>query len=143
VPYSSLFIYEVLNVYIKRDFIGKSSRYVIIVIITLLLAIAVTNYDRLYTFYSFILLALTLFIMQFIFKVGYMGRFLFGYTIILIPLLIVNSILTGSFLQEPVVIYNDDENLGLKVFTIPVEDFLYGMLLILINISITEKLRNR
>ncbi|MEY3102927.1 MAG: hypothetical protein RL558_1204 [Bacteroidota bacterium] len=44
----------------------------------------------------------------------------------------VNGILTGAFLAEPIVWYNDAENLELRIGTIPVEDALYGMLMMLI-----------
>ncbi|MGC9342869.1 MAG: lycopene cyclase domain-containing protein [Bacteroidales bacterium] len=57
---------------------------------------------------------------------------------VLIPFLIVNGILTGSFIEEEIVWYNDMENLSFRIFTIPVEDMFYGMLLILMNVSIYE-----
>ncbi len=72
-----------------------------------------------------------------------MGRFYFAYAIILIPFLLVNGVLTGSFIEEQVVWYNDDANLGIRMGTIPVEDTFYGMLLILLNISILEWLQDR
>jgi lycopene cyclase domain-containing protein len=53
--------------------------------------------------------------------------FLIGYALCLIPFSIVNGILTAL----PVVIYNDAENLGIRLYTIPFEDAFYGMLLIL------------
>ncbi len=65
--------------------------------------------------------------------------FLVSYAIILIPFLLVNGFLTAV----PVVLYNDVENLGVRIYTIPVEDIFYGMLLILMNIVIYEKLYQR
>lgn len=53
--------------------------------------------------------------------------FLLGYALCLIPFFIVNGILTAL----PVVIYNDAENLGIRIYTIPFEDAFYGMSLIL------------
>ena len=53
--------------------------------------------------------------------------FLVGYALCLIPFFIVNGILTAL----PIVIYNDAENLGIRLYTIPFEDAFYGMLLIL------------
>lgn len=72
-----------------------------------------------------------------------MGRFYFAFAIILIPFFIVNGVLTGSFLEEPVVWYNNEENLGIRLGTIPVEDAVYGMLMLLIPITIWEKLEER
>ncbi|QDO92795.1 lycopene cyclase domain-containing protein [Formosa sediminum] len=46
-----------------------------------------------------------------------------------------NGLLTGSFLEAPIVWYNDAENMGIRLFTIPVEDSIYGLLLIFLNIE--------
>jgi len=56
----------------------------------------------------------------------------------LIPFFIVNGILTGSFIENEVVWYNNDENLGIRLFTIPIEDTIYAFTLILTTLALTE-----
>jgi lycopene cyclase domain-containing protein len=51
----------------------------------------------------------------------------------------VNGFLTAI----PVVLYNDEENVGIRLYSIPLEDVFYGMLLLFMNIVIYEKLKNR
>ena len=60
-----------------------------------------------------------------------------SYVVILIPFFLVNGILTGSGLPEPIVWYNDAENFGLRLGTIPVEDAIYnlGMLLTVVFVG--------
>lgn len=43
----------------------------------------------------------------------------------------------------PVVEYNQAEIIGIKIYTIPFEDIFYGMLLVLLNILLFEKFRNK
>ena len=56
----------------------------------------------------------------------------------MIPFFLVNGVLTGSFIRDEIVWYNNAANLGFRIGTIPIEDFFYAMLLLLSNISIFE-----
>ena len=77
--------------------------------------------------------------MQILFKGFDAVSFLVSYGICLVPFLIVNGFLTAM----PVVQYNDAENLGIRIYTIPFEDSVYGMLLVLMNVLLYEKLKNK
>jgi lycopene cyclase domain-containing protein len=69
-------------------------------------------------------------------RINWFGRAVSVYLILLIPFLIVNGILTGTGLEEPVVRYNHSETLGIRLLTIPVEDIFYGFELLLLNLLI-------
>jgi lycopene cyclase domain-containing protein len=56
----------------------------------------------------------------------------------LIPFFIVNGVLTGSWIENQVVWYNNAENLGLRMGTIPAEDSIYAYSMILMNLFLFE-----
>ena len=56
-----------------------------------------------------------------------------------VPFLIFNGLLTGI----PIVVYNDAENWGIRVYTIPLEDFFYSLSLLGFNILVYLPLRRR
>ena len=58
----------------------------------------------------------------------------------MIPFILVNGALTGLFLNQYVVWYNQNEILGLHLFTIPIEDIFYSYQLILLNIIVYKNI---
>ena len=141
IPYACVFTYHCLNILLENDYLSSSARIITVILIVLLFLVAGLNLNRLYTSVTFISTAIFLLLHLLVFKSEYLGRFYLAYIIIfLMPFMLVNGILTGSFIPEEVVWYNNTENLGIRVFTIPIEDFVYGMLLILMNVTIYESL---
>ena len=61
----------------------------------------------------------------------------------LLPFLVVNGILTGSFIPSEIVWYYNEENLGIRLFTIPAEDIFYGFLLVLMNLTFYHFLQGK
>lgn len=143
IPYACVFTYEALNHLISKDYFRPYQKIISIALIVGCLFLGVINSDNWYTGTTFISLSIYLSFLHFITKETFLGRFYFAYLFILIPFFIVNGILTGSGIEAPVVWYNDQENLGIRIATIPVEDVFYGMLLILMNISVFEWLQRK
>jgi len=65
----------------------------------------------------------------------------FSYLAIIPLFLLSNGVLTGSFTEAPIVWYNDEFNLGRRIFTIPVEDLFYGFLLVMLNIQLYRRFK--
>ncbi|WP_373495409.1 lycopene cyclase domain-containing protein [Aquiflexum sp.] len=142
VPFACVFIYEVLNYFIKNDILGSVARPITFILIPAFLIIGLLNLDKWYTSVNFLVATAMLSIHYIFYQGKYLGRFYLAYMVSMIPFLFVNGILTGSFIEEPVVIYNNAENLGIRLFTIPIEDTVYSMTLLLMNITIYERIRN-
>jgi lycopene cyclase domain-containing protein len=142
IPYSCVFTYHCFKTLFEGKAVLPAEKFVSMLLIGALFVTGILNIGKIYTSVTFISLSVLIFALQFILKVKWLGYFYFTYLILLIPFLIVNGILTGSFLEEPVVSYNNNENLGVRIFTIPVEDVFYGMLLVIFNVTIFERLKN-
>lgn len=141
IPYACLFTYHSFEYLIKKDYFGRAARYVTISLIVVLSVVAFFNLDRTYTVVTFFATAFFLLLQLLVIKGPYMGRFYFMYLVILIPFFLVNGALTGMFTTEPVVWYDDTRNLGIRLGTIPIEDSVYGLLLLLMVTTTYEKLK--
>jgi lycopene cyclase domain-containing protein len=87
-------------------------------------------------------LAVLLFL-HFIAKKEWVGQATLVYLILMSGFFPVNGILTGTGLESPVVNYNPSEFLGIRMFTIPVEDAVYGYSQFLLNIYFFKFLQQR
>lgn len=140
VPYCCVFIYECVRCYFPNITTSVFSIRLLWTLVFSLLVVGLFNYERAYTCYTFIFAAI--FLSFILFKKRndwefHTTAFLLAYAIILIPFLIVNGLLTAI----PVVLYNDHENLSIRMYTIPFEDMFYGMLLVLMNVVGYERLK--
>jgi lycopene cyclase domain-containing protein len=143
IPYASVFTYFALNHLVEKDHLFPHQEIISSALIILLLIFGMYYMERSYTSVTFLCLAFFLAFQMIKLRPRYMGRFYFAFIFILIPFFIINGLLTGSWIHEEVVWYNDSENLGIRMGTIPFEDTFYGMLLILMNITIYEWLQER
>jgi lycopene cyclase domain-containing protein len=140
VPYCCVFIYACIRAYFPAL---KNKKWADIFLIMLAIALVVSglvHLDKYYTSLTYISTGgfiLLIYLLRRSFKSFDAASFVVSYAVCLIPFLIVNGFLTAI----PVVLYNDAENLGLRIYTIPFEDTFYGMLLVLMNIVIYEKLK--
>jgi lycopene cyclase domain-containing protein len=143
IPYACTFTYFALNNLVERDYLFPHHELISSFLIFILLITGCYYFNLWYTGITFLLTGLFLAWQMLKLKPRYMGRFYFAFIFILIPFFIVNGILTGSFIDEPIVWYNSSENLGIRLGTIPVEDVFYGMLMILMSIAIAEEFETR
>lgn len=138
VPYACVFTYEAINYLVKHDYFRNVASSISGFLFMFLLVLGLLNTSKWYTGISFIACAVFIALHQWKWKTPYLSRFYFSFVFILIPFFLVNGILTGSLIGEPIVWYNESKMMGFRMSTIPFEDTFYGMLLLLMNISIFE-----
>ncbi len=122
---------------------SKQQNLITDVLAGILFFLGVVFFNQWYTSITFILTSIFLNLHRWVWKTNYLGKFYVAFLFILIPFFIVNGILTGTGIEDQVVWYNNLENLGIRMGTIPVEDTFYGMLLILMNASLFEYLQKK
>lgn len=143
IPYACVFTYEVLNYFLRRDWVGQAAPWIAVALMVLGGAMVIGFWGHLYTVSASALMVLLVGIHAFLLKSPWLGRFFLAYLVCLIPFFIVNGILTGAVTAQPVVWYDDAENLGIRLITIPMDDFVYGFDLMLMNVGLFEYFKGR
>ncbi len=142
VPYACLFIYEVLKYYIKHDLLRPIARYVFIILSLLLGFLAWYYYPQYYTFITFGLTSIACLLLG-LRNPDWIGRFLMMYVVSWIPFVLVNGALTGMLTKQPIVNYNEAEIIGLRIITIPVEDSVYSLLMLMLVVTVYEYVKSK
>ncbi len=139
IPYCVMFIYEVLRYFFPHFVFPRTVFVVSLALAIAFIVIAALNTQRIYTLVVMLLTGLLL-----ISQLGlrnhktWLSHFFLTYLVSLIPFFIVNGVLTS----RPVVSYNDLENLGIRLYTIPVEDSVYLMGMMLMVNMVYERVKS-
>lgn len=132
IPYSCLFIYACVKEYFPRARLMAPKNFWWVLSIGAM-AGAIYFHDKLYTGINLAYAGALFFLSGFYNrKLGYLPL---AYALHLGPFFLVNGVLTAL----PVVLYNDAETLSWRLGTIPVEDTLYSLNLLLTNILLFER----
>lgn len=139
IPYCCVFIYACLESYFPKLTFEKAQNSISISVMATALLNGLINYDKAYTLSACVLAAVLIGYVVFIRKAPWMGRFWLSYAVVLIPFFICNGVLTA----KPVVLYNDLENMGIRMGTIPVEDLFYNLVMFLGVVLLFEIFKSR
>jgi len=143
VPYACLFTYFCMDRWRSSGatWLDGNLQGVTAILFTTFLLLALLNLQRSYTFSAGALAAIILLAAVMKKNLPSAKTFYYSYLVLILPFLLMNGVLTGSGLEEPVVWYNNRENLALRFGSIPVEDFVYAFGLILGNVLLFERYR--
>ncbi|WP_372794809.1 lycopene cyclase domain-containing protein [Lutibacter sp.] len=141
IPYASIFTHYAIGYFFPNLQLSKKlTNYISIVLFLVATIVLIFNTDKWYTFIN-LLVFVGLLAYSLITKNTILQKFYLTFLVILIPFFIVNGILTGSFIHQEVVWYNDAENLGIRLFTVPVEDAFYAFSMLFANLILIEKFK--
>ncbi|HEY8402784.1 MAG TPA: lycopene cyclase domain-containing protein, partial [Cytophagaceae bacterium] len=126
IPFSCVFTYFCLNKFFNLDWANQYNRVIAMVTVIGCLTVAIVFQDRIYPFVTALVAAGTIGYLYFIARVKWIGKASLVFLILMAGFFPVNGVLTGTGLEAPIVNYNPDEILNIRMFTIPVEDAVYG-----------------
>jgi len=138
IPFACVFTYRCLNSFFTKGWGGNVEKGITFFFSVSFLLIGLWFWRRTYTATTFISFALVLFLIRFAFRQAWVGNLYRAWLILLFPFFIINGILTGTGLSSPVVWYNNRETMGVRVLTIPAEDFVYGLELVMLTVFFYE-----
>ncbi len=150
IPFACVFTYECMKYFFPKLSMLKGGRSLAIVVALVFLLIAFTHINQAYTFSAHLLCALLL-LYHALKNSKWLLTFFVMYIIVFPAFIISNGILTGlnfwqydliltnpSVISDQIVWYDNAENLGVRIFSVPMDDVSYGMLMLLLNVTIYE-----
>lgn len=150
IPFACVFTYECMKYFFPNLNSKTGGRGLAIFVAVLFLIIAFTHLGQAYTFSAHLLCAVLL-IFHIIRNTKWLLTFFTMYLMVFPAFIISNGILTGlnfwqydfiltdpSQVTDQIVWYDNNENLGLRIFSVPMDDISYGMLMLLLNVTIYE-----
>lgn len=156
IPYACMFTYHCFRLLVPRVPAEAFFRKAGPVLAWGFVGIALLYWGRWYTMASFGLCGIFLLLHLHRWKSAYLPRFLFVFTVLLVPFVISNGVLTGlhfwtyplintdpARISEWIVWYADAHNLGVRIFSMPVDDIPYGLMMLLIGAMVYERRRTR
>ena len=157
VPFACVFTFECVR-YFKKTAPSKRftqiTSFSVLAISTVLCVFAA--FEELWYTFSATLLCSAMLLFHIQRRSEFLGYFLFAWFILLIPFYMSNGILTGLHfyeydlvntshveITEAIVRYNNQFNLGIRIWSVPIEDFFYGLAMILLVLTPYEYFREK
>ncbi len=141
VPFACTFIYACVRAYFPKVNFERFNHVVYAVMTIYGLTVLILGWGNWYS--TMVALVALPMILGFWYRYRAFNFLPISFVLSVIPFFLMNSALTGSFTPDPIVWYNNAENLGFRWGTIPVEDILYSFILVAGNIWVFKTLLER
>lgn len=134
IPFACVFTYFSFDKFFDLSWTSAFNNVIVFLTIIICVVAALLYHDKIYTFVTALVTLATIFYLHFVAKREWLGQASFLYLILMIGFFAVNGVLTGTGLESPIVNYNPDHFLNIRILTIPIEDAVYGYSQFLLNI---------
>lgn len=126
IPFSCVFTYFCFDKFFKLDWLSGFNNLIVFVTVIVCAVMALLHHDKIYTFATAIVTIMTLIYLHFIVRADWISKASMVFMVLMLGFFPVNGVLTGTGLESPIVNYNPDDFLGIRMLTIPIEDAVYG-----------------
>lgn len=126
IPFSCVFTYFSVDKFFNLEWLSGFNRIIVFVSVVLCSVTALVHHDKIYTLVTAVVTLLTLIYLHFVVRADWISKASLVFGFLMVGFFPVNGILTGTGLDSPVVNYNPNDFLGIRMLTIPVEDAVYG-----------------
>ena len=141
IPFASIFThYAFMHFFKNLKLSNRVTQSITVFLLISAVVVLIFAFPKAYTSVNFSLFGL-LMLYAFLKKDAILNRFYITFLLILVPFFMVNGLLTGSFIPGEVVWYNNAENLGLRLGTVPVEDIFYAFSMLYMSLILIEKFK--
>ena len=155
IPYACLYTYHCISVFTEGKRIPVFFEVLPWIFVVLCAGTAILYHQRLYTLVTHTFCAAFLLYHLLILKKPYLKVFMLTFCILLFPFIISNGMLTGIIfwdyplinmfpdqVAEQIVWYNNNHNLGVRLFSMPVDDLSYGLTMLLLVATVYEAVKS-
>ena len=142
IPFSCVFTFFCFEKLFKLDWLKGFNNLIVFVTVVVCSIVGLLYYDKVYTLVTAVATIITIIYLHFIARVDWIGKASFVYLVLMLGFFPVNGVLTGFGLESPIVNYNQDNFLGIRMFTIPIEDAVYGYTQFLLILFFFKKFTN-
>lgn len=129
-PFASVFIYCCLNAWLPDTamlrWLQRREKFITALLIAVFFGIGMVNWGKAYTVTSFWIAGFLLLWQSLYGSATIRVLFYRLMPIATFAFIVVNSVFTGSFTEQPIVVYNPEEYLGIRFLSIPLDDFSYN-----------------
>lgn len=143
IPYACAFSFYAVQFHFPKFKINEQWTKILtflITVVSLIVSFLYSNFT--YTFVVFLVLPVIL-LLSYFFAKEVVQYYLAIYPILLIPFFIINGVLTGTGIEQAVFDYNPQAILGIRFFSIPIEDMFYNFSLLLLPLALTHIFETR
>ena len=143
IPFACVFTYYCLDKFFDLSWANVFNNVIVFVTTIVCVVVALLYYDKIYTFITALVTLSTMLYLHFIAKKEWIGQASFVFMILMIGFFLVNGVLTGTGIDSPIVNYNPEHFLDIRILTVPIEDAVYGYSQFMLNIYFFTLLKKK